>query len=245
MLGNAPAWLWLAVFVTPGWFAVHGWHAGREEPLSTPLTEWLPLALAIGATWSGVVALACASRAAAIAARGPTAVRIATWLAGAGVLWLAPFALGWLAGRISRKRRGRIVTVLLKSGATVAGTFHHATATEFTLADATVEGRRCELITINRRDAELVLHGPETTAAHSDDEQQIPTPMVVASGDLDDRPVGVATARAAGLVPLPVRRSPPSDQAVRAGRDGVSGGPTRRSAYPPPTGGTDEGRLAR
>jgi len=136
-----------------------------------PLAEWMPFALAIGVTWSGVVALACAARAAAIAARGPTAVRIATWLAVLGVLWLVPFGLGWLAGRCSRKRRGRTVTVMLKSGTTIAGTLHHATPTELTLADATVEAQRYELITINRCDAELLLRSrhvaTETVAARS------------------------------------------------------------------------------
>lgn len=169
MLGSAPASLWLAVFVTPGWFAVRGWHAGREEPLPTPLAEWVPLALAIGATWSGAVALACPARTAAIAASGSMAVRVATWLGAAAVLWLVPFGLSWLAGRVSRKRRGRTVTVVLKSGAAIVGTFRYATATELTLADATVEARRYELITINRSDAELVMHSrhavTETAAA--------------------------------------------------------------------------------
>jgi hypothetical protein len=208
VLGNAPAWLWLAVLVTPGWFAVRGWHAGREEPLSTPLAEWVPLTLAIGATWSGVVALACARRAAAIATSGPTAVRIATWLAVAGVLWLVPFGLGWLAGHRSRKRRGQIVTVVLKSGATIAGTFHHATASELTLADATVEARHYELITINRCDAELVLRSrhaaTETTAVRSPDDQQTATPAVVARGHHDDdRPAELASAPAGTIDATP------------------------------------------
>jgi hypothetical protein len=199
VLGNAPAWLWLAVVVTPGWFAVRGWHTGREEPSSTPLAEWVPLALAIGATWSGVVALACAARAAAIAASGPTAIRIATWLAVAAVLWLVPFGLGRLAGGRSRKRRGRTITVVLKSGATITGTFHHATATELTLADASVNARRYELVTINRCDAELVLRSrhvaPETAAARSGNDQQTATPVVVARRHHDDdRPAELLTA---------------------------------------------------
>ena len=70
MLGDATAWLWLAVLVTPGWFAVRGWHAGRKEPMPAPITDWLPLALAIGATWTGTTALAFAARAAAIGASG-------------------------------------------------------------------------------------------------------------------------------------------------------------------------------
>jgi hypothetical protein len=180
VLGDAPAWLWLAVLVTPGWFAVRGWHASREEPLSTPLTEWLPLALAIGATWSGLMVLACGAKAAALAASGPTAVRIATWVASAGVLWLAPFALGWIAGRISRKRRTRIVTVVLKNGATITGIFHHATETELTLADATVKGQRYELITVNRCDAELVLWSRHAAVALCRDTQQMPIPRAAA-----------------------------------------------------------------
>lgn len=199
MLGNAPAWLWLAVFVTPGWFAVRGWHAGRVEPLSTPLAEWVPLAVAIGATWSGVLALAFAARVAAIAASGPTAALIATWLAVAGVLWMVPFGFGWLAGRRSRKRPRQTVTVVLRSGATIVGTLHHATATELTLADATVEAWRYELIVINRCDAELVLRSghvaTETAAARSPHDQQTATPMGVARRHDDvDRPVPLATA---------------------------------------------------
>jgi hypothetical protein len=139
--------------------------------MNVPLVEWMPLALAIGTIWSGAVILACAAKAAAIVATGQTASRIATWLAVAGVLWLSPFGLGWLAGRGSRKRRGRIVTVVLKSGRTTTGTLHHATATEWTLANATVEAECYELITVNRCDAELVLRGrpvaTETAAAHS------------------------------------------------------------------------------
>lgn len=233
MLGNAPAWLWLAVLVTPGWFAVRGWHAGREEPLSTPLTEWLPLALAIGTTWSGMMALACATRAAAIAASGSTGVLVATWLAVAGVLWLVPLGLGWLAGRISRKRCGRIVTVVLKSRTTITGTFHHATATEFTLADATVDTQRYELITINRCDAELILRSRHVAAAHPPDDQQTTMPLVVGRRYRDDWAAGVATARAGALVPPRVRRPPPSDPPVSARRDGASSGPSPRSAYPP------------
>jgi small nuclear ribonucleoprotein (snRNP)-like protein len=209
VLGDAPAWLWLAVLVTPGWFAVRGWHVGREEPLSTSLTEWLPLALAISATWSGILTLACAARAAAIAASSPTAVRIAAWLAVAGVLWLVPFGLGWLAGRISRKRSGRPVTVVLKSGATIAGTLHHATATEFVLADATVEARRYALVTINRCDAELVLSGQRVAVAQPSDDQQSVAPLVVAPQPHDDRPPGIATARAGPVVPPPARRPSP------------------------------------
>ena len=44
--------------------------------------------------------------------------------------------LALLAGGLSRQRRRRTVNIVLKSGATVAGAFHHATASEFTLADA-------------------------------------------------------------------------------------------------------------
>jgi hypothetical protein len=230
VLGNAPAWLWLAVLVTPGWFAVRGWHAGREEPLSTSLTEWLPLALAVGATWSGMVALACARRAAAIAASGSTAIRIAMWLAVAGVLWLVPFGLGWIAGRTSRKRRGRIVTLVLKSGATITGTFHHATATEFTLADAIVEARSYELITVNRCDTELVLHSRHVGATYSHDDQQTTIPLVVDRGHRADRPSEIATARAGSLGSPRARRPPPSGPAVPARRDEASNTPVRHSA---------------
>ena len=59
--------------------------------------------------------------------------------------WLVPFGLGLLAGGLSRQRRRRTVNIVLKSGATVAGTFHHATASEFTLADATMKGVRYDL----------------------------------------------------------------------------------------------------
>lgn len=208
MLGDATAWLWLAVLVTPGWFAVRGWHAGREEPLSTSLTEWLPLALAIGATWSGIVALACAARAAAIAASSPTAVRIAAWLAVAGVLWAVPFGLGWLAGRISRRRRGRPVTVVLKSGATIGGTLHHATATEFVLADATVEARRYALVTINRCDAELLLSGSHVAVAHPSDDRQLAIPLVVAPRPRDDRRAEIATTGAEAVAPIPANVPP-------------------------------------
>jgi hypothetical protein len=180
VLGNASAWLWLAVLVTPGWFAVRGWRSGREEPLSTPLTEWLPLALAIGMTWSGAMVLACGANAAAFAARGPAAVRIATWLTAAGVLWLAPFALGWIAGRLSRRRRTQRVIVVLKSGATIAGNFHHTTETELTLADAILEGERYELIAVNRCDAELVLRSRHRAVAQSRDDQPTPVPRVAA-----------------------------------------------------------------
>jgi hypothetical protein len=147
--------------------------------MSTPLTEWVPLALALGATWSGTMALAGAVREAAVAASGPTTIRIATWLAVAGVLWFVPFASGWLAGRISRKRRRQIVTVVLKSGATIAGTFHHATETEFTLADATMEARRYERMTINRCDAELVLRSRQGCGAFSADDHQTATPAAI------------------------------------------------------------------
>jgi hypothetical protein len=162
VLGNAAAWLWFALLVTPGWFAVRGWHLGREEPLPTPLTEWLPLALAISVTWSGIAALTCAARAEAIAAGDPTTIRIAMWLVMAGMLWLVPCGVGWLAGRVSRKRGGQSVTVvLLKNGTTVAGTFHHETKSEFTLANATVESGHYERVTINRGDAELVLRSSD------------------------------------------------------------------------------------
>jgi hypothetical protein len=180
VLGDAAAWLWLAVLVTPGWFAVRGWRTGREEPLSTPLTEWLPLALAIGMTWSGAMVLACGAKAAAFAARGPMAVRIATWLTAAGVLWLAPFALGWIAGRLSRRRRTQMVTVVLKSGATITGNLHHATETDLALADATVEGECYELITVNRCDAVLVLRSRHGAVAGSRDNQPTPIPRVAA-----------------------------------------------------------------
>jgi hypothetical protein len=129
------------VLVTPGWLAVRGWRIGREEPLSMLLTEWLPPALALGMTWSGALVLACGPRAVVLAARGPAAVRIATWLTAAGLLWLAAFALGWSAGRLSRRRRTQVVTVVLKSGAAITGNFHHSTETELTLADATMEAR--------------------------------------------------------------------------------------------------------
>jgi hypothetical protein len=192
-----------------------------------PLAEWLPLALAIGATWSGMMTLAGAARVAAITAGGPTTVRIAAWLAVAVVLWLVPFGLGWLAGRISRKRRGRIVTVVLKSGGTIAGTLHHATETEFTLADATLEARRYDLITINRCEAGLVLQSRHV-AADSPDNQLTATPRTVARGRHDDPAAGVATARAAVLVPPPARRPPSSGPAIAAPRDGSSTGPARR-----------------
>jgi hypothetical protein len=173
MLGDAPAWLWLALLVTPGWFAVRGWHAGRNESLSTPLAEWVPLALAIGATWSGVLVLSGAARAAAIAVTDDqTAVRLAAWLAVACVLWLMPFGLGWVGGRRSSKQREGIVTVVLRSGATIAGTLQHATATELTLADVTVDARAYDSVTISRSDAELILHrrrpaAPAASAAPS------------------------------------------------------------------------------
>ena len=111
--------------------------------------------------------LVCAARPVAIAATDPTAVRIAAWLAVAGALWLGPFAFGWVVGWISRKRRGGTVTVVLKSGATIAGKFHHATAAEFTLADATVEAQRYELVTINRCDIELILRSRHVHATAS------------------------------------------------------------------------------
>ena len=175
MLGNAPAWLWVAVLVTPGWFAVRGWHSGREQPLSAPLTEWLPLALAIGATWTGVMVLTCGATVAALAAGGPTTVRVATWAAVAAVLWLAPFGFGWIAGRISRRHRLRIVTVVLRSGTTITGVLHHSTDAELTLADATLDSQRYALITVNRCDAEFVLRSQPAVVARSVDDQQLPS----------------------------------------------------------------------
>jgi hypothetical protein len=170
MLGDAPAWLWFALLVTPGWFAMRGWSFGRVEPLPTPLSEWLPLALAISASWSGVLAFTAGPSAAELVVRGPTAVRIAAWLAVAAVLWLVPFGFGWLVGRTRTNRRGQPVTIVLKSGSTISGRFHKATATDLVLADAVWDGVRYEAVTVGRCDAELVLRGPAVTAPPLRDE---------------------------------------------------------------------------
>ena len=130
------------------------------------------------------------------------------WLAVAGVLWAVPFGLGWLAGRISRRRRGRPVTVVLKSGATIAGTLHHATATEFVLADATVEARRYALVTINRCDAELLLSGSHVAVAHPSDDRQLAIPLVVAPRPRDDRRAEIATTGAEAVAPIPANVPP-------------------------------------
>lgn len=244
MLANATAWLWLAVLVTPGWFAVRGWHAGRCETSTTPLSEWLPLALAIGATWSGVVALTFGATVRAIAEHGPTAVRIATWLAVAGVLWLVPFTLGLLAGRIRNKQRGRqLVTIVLKSGGAVAGILHHATAADLTLAEVTVDARRYDLVTVNRCDVELVLRSRGVPAAsHSDDDEQTAAPGRAGRRD-NAEPLAEATSlRAKTLVTPPTGRLPTKKKARTAKRRKASAGPIRYSTEPIPSRSQEDGR---
>lgn len=159
MLGNGQDWVWLALLVTPGWFAVRGWHGGRAQPLPTPFTEWLPLALAIGLAWSGALLVSgSVADAAAAIATGRAVARVTALLAGAGVLWLVPFGLGWIGGWLSRKRPGATVTVVRRNGAAVTGKLHHTTATELVVSEATFGDICAKMVTINRSDVELVLN---------------------------------------------------------------------------------------
>jgi hypothetical protein len=159
VLGDTLAWVCLAVFVAPGWFAVRGWYAGRGEPALQPLVDWLPLALAISVAWSGTLVMSGgAAGVAAIVRGGAPAVRVAALLVLLIVLWLAPFGSGWALARWTRRRRRRwAATIVLKSGATLSGTLHHNTANEVALTDAVVDGRRDDLLTVNRADVELFM----------------------------------------------------------------------------------------
>lgn len=141
--------------------------------------------------------------------QSPPAARIAAWMAVGGLLWVVPLGLGWLAGRISRRRRGRPITVVLKSGARIGGTLHHASATEFILADATVETRRYARVTINRCDAELVLGGSHVAGEQPSSDQQSDMPLAVASPPRDDRRTQITSGPAEAVLPTPARRPPP------------------------------------
>ncbi len=165
MLGNALAWVCLAVFVAPGWFAVRGWYEGRGEPASQPLVDWLPLALAISVAWSGTLVLSGgAGGVAAIVRGGAPFVRVAALLVLLNVLWLAPFGAGWVLARWSRRRRRWAATIVLKSGATVSGTLHHDTANEVALTEVVVDGRRHDFLTVNRADVELFMRSRDEAA---------------------------------------------------------------------------------
>ncbi|MCW2983430.1 MAG: hypothetical protein JWR63_1000 [Conexibacter sp.] len=161
MLGNALAWVCLAVFVVPGWFAVRGWNVGRQRASSQPLAEWLPLALAISLAWSGVVVM---SKGAAAAAghivNGSPSVRVGSWLVLLAVLWLAPLGAGWGLGRWARAgQESWVTTLVMRSGARIIGTVDRETATELVLADITMDGRRHDRVTVSRADVELQLDG--------------------------------------------------------------------------------------
>jgi hypothetical protein len=138
---------------------LRGWYAGTGERASQPLVDWLPLALAISVAWSGTLALSGgAAGVAAIVRAGDPAVRVAALFVLLIVLWLAPFGSGWALARWTRTRRRRwAATIVLKSGATLSGTLHYDTANEVALTDAVVDGRRHDLLTVNRAEVELFM----------------------------------------------------------------------------------------
>lgn len=159
MPGDPLAWACLSVLVSPGWFAVRGWYAGRREPAMRPLPDWLPLALAVSVAWSGALMLSGgAAGAVEIVAGDQPALSVGAMLVVLTILWLVPFAGGWVLGGWTRRRCGRwIATITMKSGAKVSGTLQHANDSEIVLADVCVDERRHELLTVSRSDVELFM----------------------------------------------------------------------------------------
>lgn len=157
MLGSAQDWIWLAVLVTPGWFAVRGWRLGRDAQTPPPLSDWLPLALALGFTWTVTLLLLGAAGVVARVLHEPTASAVPLWLGLTAALWLAPFCLGWVVGRASRVRRRAFVTLRMKDGTAVEGVLQHISDSEVRLADASFEANRHAAIAVCRADVALVL----------------------------------------------------------------------------------------
>src|SRR5437867_4367191 len=102
----------LLVAVTPGWCAIRGWSKARSTPPPDAMGDWLPLATAIGVTWTGMLALSCGSAALSLAAVAPPALRVALWTGAAAALWMVPFVVAWATGRICPGAEHRIGDLL-------------------------------------------------------------------------------------------------------------------------------------
>ena len=137
---NSPvAWFLLALVVTPGWFAIRGWCMARSTRALDALSEWLPLAVALGVTWTGVLALSLGSVGLTLAAGASPAWRVALWIGAAVSVWVIPFLLGWGSGRLwpnADRCVGDVVTVVMNDGSAIHGRCRRISATRLTLEDA-------------------------------------------------------------------------------------------------------------
>lgn len=161
---NSPvAWILLLVAVTPGWCAIRGWCRARSTPPPNTLGDWLPLATAVGVTWTGVLALSCGSVALSLVAAAAPPLRVPLWIGAAAALWVIPFVVAWVTGRLcpgADHRIGDPVTVVMKDGSTIDGRCCRLSATRLTLEGAAKGELFGMEIEIAREEIQLVVRAP-------------------------------------------------------------------------------------
>jgi hypothetical protein len=162
---NSPvAWLLLVVAVTPGWCAIRGWCMARSTGPPDALGEWLPLAAALGVTWTGVLALSSGTAALTLAAGAGAAWRVALWIGAAASLWVIPFVVAWGMGRLwpdAERWVGDVVTVVMNDGSIIDGRCRRISSTRLTLEDAASGDLRGMEIDIRREEIRFVARAPD------------------------------------------------------------------------------------
>ncbi|MDQ3742596.1 MAG: hypothetical protein M3320_04200 [Actinomycetota bacterium] len=165
--------------VTPGWCAIRGWCAARSKQQPDSLGDWLPLATALGLTWTGILALVSGSTGLSLAANAGSGLRVMLWIGAAGVLWGLPFVVALAAGRLwpdVEDRTGDLVTVVMKDGSTIDGRWRRISLTHVTLEDCAMGELLGKEITVAREEIKIVVQAPHYALRLPDPTSDDPAP---------------------------------------------------------------------
>jgi hypothetical protein len=128
-----------------------------------PLADWLPLALALGALWGGSLWLSGGAWISAVATSAAPVGRVGLWLGLGAMLWGVPFAIAWVVGRCwpgMRVKSGDAVTVVLKDGSAIHGTYESGSGPWLTVSQATVANVHDAQVQVARDEVQLVMSDP-------------------------------------------------------------------------------------
>lgn len=157
------AWILLVLAVTPGWCAIRGWCRARSTAPPDALGDWLPPVTVLGLTWTGLLVLLCGSTTVSLAAGASPGLRVSLWIGGAFALWMIPWLVAWTAGRLwpgGEPPASDFVTVVMKNGSTVDGTYLRLSASRLILARAATGELRGQEIEIALAEIQLIVRTP-------------------------------------------------------------------------------------